>query len=81
MLTEFSDTEKKLLTLAIPALGLPALKNPTRTDLFVRAFELDYPDDVTPRGEKILENYLRILGAIPSTYEENLKLITEGVKQ
>lgn len=75
MLTSFSDCERSLLAKAIPALGLPALESPTERDLAIRAFEIDYPDAVTPRGEGILTAYMKILGAIPSTHEERLKLI------
>jgi hypothetical protein len=75
MLTSFSDGERTLLAMAVPSLGLPALETPTERDLAIRAFEIDYPDEVTPRGEGILTAYMKILGAIPSTYEERLKLI------
>ncbi len=75
MLAGFSDRERTLLALAVPALGLPALTAPTSRDLAIRAFEIDYPDEVFPRGEGNLVAVMKILGAIDSTHEERLKLI------
>jgi hypothetical protein len=79
----FTEHEKSLLSLAIPSLALPALESPSDRDLNIRAFEIDYPDEVTRRGDKNLEAYMKILGALPSTYEERLKLIhvPEGAMQ
>jgi hypothetical protein len=75
MLAGFSDRERALLALPVPALGLPVLIAPTERELAIRAFEIDYPDEVFPRGEKTLVAVMKILGAIDSTYEERLKLI------
>jgi len=75
MLTSFSDGERSLLAMAVPALGLPALESPTHRALAIRAFDIDYPDEVTPRGEGNLTAYMKILGALPSTHAERLKLI------
>jgi hypothetical protein len=75
MLTSFSDGERSLLAKAVPALGLPALESPTYRDCVIRAFDIDYPDEVVPRGERNLTAYLKILGAIPSTLEERMKFV------
>jgi hypothetical protein len=81
MLQEFSDEEKELLCMAVPSLGLPAMKNPTRIDLWERAFLIDWPDDVCKRGAGNLRAYLKVLGAFgPTTVEANLKLISEGAR-
>ena len=75
MLNSFTDKERMLLALAVPSLGLPALESPTERDLAIRAFDIDYPDEFCPRGESNLVAYMKILGAIPSTYQERLQLL------
>lgn len=79
----FNERERELLSLPIPSLALPALESPSERDLNIRAFEIDYPDEVTRRGDKNLEAYMKILGALPSTYQERLRLIhiPEGAVQ
>jgi hypothetical protein len=79
MLQAFSDEERELLCMAVPSLGLPAMNNPSVIDLWERAFEIDYPDDVVKRETGNLRAYLKVLGAFgPTTVGENLKLISEG---
>ena len=75
MLAGFSDSERKLLALAVPSLGLPALEAPTERDIAIRAFHLDYPDGFCPRGKKNLERLMKLLGALPSTFEERLAIV------
>jgi hypothetical protein len=45
MLRPFSNEEKRLLCLRMPALAWPALESPTLIDLHERAFTLGFGDD------------------------------------
>jgi hypothetical protein len=75
MLNAYSDRERELLALPVPWLGLPALDMRDSRAICLRAFELDYPDELCTRGEKSLEALMKLLGAIESTPAERLKLI------
>jgi hypothetical protein len=76
MLEAYTPRERELLSLAVPVLGLPALNNPSVRTLVLRAMDIDYPDGkFLKRGEKFLETWLKILGAISSTEAERLNLL------
>jgi hypothetical protein len=60
----------------VPSLQLPALESPTEKDLTRRAFEIEYGDGIFARGEKNLVALMKVLGALPSTYEQRLNLFS-----
>lgn len=72
MLQPFTHEERYLLAMEIPSLALPAIEAPTDIDLHERAHEIGYPDEVTPRGQLLA--YYKILGVVPSSFEERLQL-------
>jgi hypothetical protein len=74
MLMRFTAEEKQLLAQAIPSLALPALSNPSEIDLYERAHAIEWPDpEFCERAG--LRVWMKILGALPSTYHERLQSI------
>lgn len=81
MLEAYSKREVDLLSLAVPMLGLPALKNPSVRTLVLRAMDIEYPDPpLFKRRDRDLETLLKILGAIPATEFEILNSLIEGAR-
>ena len=73
-LTQF---ERYMLSLPIPALRLPELKNPTDVDLWERAWIIGYSCYV-PRGDENLRLLAMTSGILPASEDEVRELELAG---
>jgi hypothetical protein len=66
MTTTFSEFAQWALSIPVPALGLPALENPSHDDLVRRSFEISF--DLCEQTDDELAQTLIQLGALDSLH-------------